>query len=167
MGAGKRGGLEKTYGGMAGGGEGGCEKLHKQQRLFTMLSSVSSKRSIATNTTASSSVSSSGNSLSYPKKKIAIFNLPYNTTELELTQHCCQLGLILNVVILKASDGGSRGFAFVTFENEEDASFALQAVNGHPMKQRTLRADWSKDQPKLHRRRPVYITTRGGPPKRR
>jgi hypothetical protein len=101
-----------------------------------------------------------------PQDKDCIFNLPYDTTELELTQHCCQFGLIHNVVIPKAADGISRGFGFVTFDNEEDASFALQALNGHPMNQRTLRADWSKDQPKPRRQR-VIITTRGGPPKRR
>jgi RNA recognition motif-containing protein len=131
-----------------------------------MSSSVTSKYSTATTTTASSSVSSSSSSLSYPKTKIAIFNLSYGTTENELTQHCCQFGLIHNVVIPKDKDGISRGFGFVTFDTEEDASFALQALNGHPMNERTLRADWSKDQPKPRRQR-VIITTRGGPPKRR
>ena len=46
-------------------------------------------------------------------------------------------------VIRERDSGRSRGFGFVTFENAENASSAMEAMNGQEVDGRQLRVDYA------------------------
>lgn len=57
-------------------------------------------------------------------------NFDSDVTEELLTEKFSQFGKIANLVISKDSNGISRGFGFVNYENPEDAKKAIEAMNG-------------------------------------
>ncbi len=59
------------------------------------------------------------------KKKIFIGNLPYSTTQEKLVEIFSQYGEITD-----SYKPAGKGFGFVTFATEEQATAAIEAVNG-------------------------------------
>lgn len=64
-------------------------------------------------------------------KKLYVGNLPYTATTDQLRDHFAQAGTVVDaVVITDRSTGRSKGFGFVEFEKEEDATKAIDMLNG-------------------------------------
>ncbi|KAK6911983.1 RNA recognition motif domain [Dillenia turbinata] len=61
---------------------------------------------------------------------VYVKNLDEDLTEDLLREKFSKFGKTCSVVIMKNSDGKSRGFGFVNFESSEDAQKAVQAMNG-------------------------------------
>ena len=71
-------------------------------------------------------------------KKIYVGNLPFRTTEDDLSEMFQQIGPVESVSIITDRDTGrSKGFGFVSM-NDEDAEKAIAAYNGKDMNGRAL-----------------------------
>ena len=71
-------------------------------------------------------------------KKIYVGNLPFRTTEDELTSMFSQVGAVESVSIITDRDTGrSKGFGFVSM-NDEDADKAIAQFNGKDIGGRAL-----------------------------
>lgn len=79
-------------------------------------------------------------------KKLFIGNFPYNTTEQDIIQLFSEQGTVVqaNIVHDRVS-GRSRGFGFVSYETDEVAARAQQALNGIDFGGRKLRVDMAQD----------------------
>jgi RNA recognition motif-containing protein len=63
--------------------------------------------------------------------KLYVGNLPYQTTNEELHQAFSQAGQVVEaVVMMDKMTGRSRGFGFVTMASQEDATRAVEMLNG-------------------------------------
>jgi len=79
-----------------------------------------------------------------PSKCIGVFGLSLYTSERELEQEFKKFGPLEKVqVVLDGHSGRSRGFAFIYYENVEDATEARNAMSGADMDGRKLRVDFS------------------------
>lgn len=79
-----------------------------------------------------------------PSKCIGIFGLSLYTSERELEQEFKKFGPMEKVqVVLDGHSGRSRGFAFIYYENVEDATEARNAMSGAEMDGRKIRVDFS------------------------
>ena len=69
-------------------------------------------------------------------------NLPYSITEEQLRSKFSEFGAIkeCNLIIDKFS-GQSKGFAFVEYENHEDAPKAIEAMDGYWLSSRQLKVN--------------------------
>jgi len=73
------------------------------------------------------------------KKKLFVGNLPYKVRSAELTQMFAQFGTVVEAIVIEERQTGrSKGFGFVTFETEEEAQAAVNAMNGHEVEGRAL-----------------------------
>ncbi|MDD2709732.1 MAG: RNA-binding protein [Verrucomicrobiae bacterium] len=71
--------------------------------------------------------------------KLYVGNLSFQTTEENLKQLFSEHGNVTGAqLITDKITGNSRGFAFVTMENEEIAAKAIQAMNGKNVDGRNL-----------------------------
>jgi len=71
--------------------------------------------------------------------KIYVGNLSYDVTEEELRQLFTPLGQVASVSIVKDKySGQSKGFAFVEMPSVSEGQAAITALNGKPLKDRTL-----------------------------
>ena len=77
-------------------------------------------------------------------RRLYVGNLPYAVTVDELKQEFLRFGAIREVKIINGPDGKSKGFGFVEFEKHEDAAEAMDAMNDHDFKGRTLRVSEAK-----------------------
>ena len=64
-----------------------------------------------------------------PDNKLFVGQLPYSATEDEIRELFVQYGALREVILLKKSDGSSQGSCFVKFENKEDMTSAITALN--------------------------------------
>ena len=70
---------------------------------------------------------------------IYVGNLPYSTTEAELTEVFGAHGAVNHASVVTDRDTGrSRGFGFVEMVNDEEGSAAIEALNGSVLGDRTL-----------------------------
>ena len=71
-------------------------------------------------------------------KKLFVGGLPWATTDAGLEEAFARFGEIVQAkVVLDRETGRSRGFGFVTFESEADASVAQQEMNGQSIEGKT------------------------------
>ena len=64
-------------------------------------------------------------------KKLYVGNLPYSTTEQDLSTQFSECGAVASVkVITDRETGRSKGFAFVEMETDEAAAAAIAKFNG-------------------------------------
>ncbi|MFQ5656415.1 MAG: RNA recognition motif domain-containing protein [Candidatus Methylomirabilales bacterium] len=71
--------------------------------------------------------------------KLYVGNLPFEVAEGELRSLFEQAGTVESVkIITDQYSGRSRGFGFVEMTGEEEATKAIQLLNGHPLKGRSL-----------------------------
>lgn len=80
--------------------------------------------------------------------KVFIRNLPWAMTEADLSRHLGDLGFSFKSVrvILEQDTGRSRGFAFVEFSDEAEASRAIEALTGYIVDGRLLHASLARQQ---------------------
>ena len=86
-------------------------------------------------------------------KKLFVGGLSWNTTNSELQQAFEACGAVAEAkVVTDRETGRSRGFGFVTFEDEQSASRAIEELNGSTLDGRTIRVDKANDRPRDDRR---------------
>ncbi|HEC21784.1 MAG TPA: RNA-binding protein [Chloroflexi bacterium] len=74
--------------------------------------------------------------------RLYVGNLPYSTNEDELRAAFEEYGTVTSVSIITERDTGrSKGFGFVEMSTEEEATEAMNAMNGVQFGGRTLRVD--------------------------
>ena len=67
-------------------------------------------------------------------KKLYVGNLPFEMTEDELGNEFSKFGTVTEVKIITDRDTGrSRGFAFVSMENDSDADSAIASLNNQDL----------------------------------
>lgn len=82
------------------------------------------------------------------KNKLFVGNLAFSATEADLEQSFSQFGALEEVkIILDRETGRSRGFAFVTFENDNDAEAAL-SLDGNSLSGRDIRVSIATERPR-------------------
>jgi len=70
---------------------------------------------------------------------IFVGNLSYQTTEPELEAAFASYGAVEKISVMRDRDTGQpRGFAFVEMTNKDEASKAIQGLNGHELNGRAL-----------------------------
>ena len=75
-------------------------------------------------------------------KKLFVGSLSWNTNEEGLRNAFANHGEVTEAVVISDRDTGrSRGFGFVTFEDDEAANKAVAALNGTELDGRTIRVD--------------------------
>jgi RNA recognition motif-containing protein len=74
--------------------------------------------------------------------KLFVGGLSWNTTDASLRSAFESYGPVSDAVVVSDRETGrSRGFGFVTFENESDGNHALEAMSGAMLDGRTIRCD--------------------------
>ncbi len=72
-------------------------------------------------------------------KKLFVGNLNWSATQDDLMQLFSQFGQIDEAVVISdRATGRSKGFGFVTFQNDEEAAKAIEELNGKPFMDRDL-----------------------------
>jgi RNA recognition motif-containing protein len=85
-------------------------------------------------------------------KKLFVGGLSWNTTDSELQQAFEACGNVAEAkVITDRETGRSRGFGFVTFDDEASAGRAVEELNGSTLDGRTIRVDTANDRPRNDR----------------
>ncbi|CAH9088160.1 unnamed protein product [Cuscuta europaea] len=78
--------------------------------------------------------------------KVFVGGISWNTNDASLQDNFGQYGRVVEArVITDRETGRSRGFGFVTFENAEEASAAIQALDGRLLDGRTIRVNYAND----------------------
>jgi len=78
-------------------------------------------------------------------KELYVGNIPFATTEGELESLFGEAGTVESVTIKTDRDTGrSRGFGFVQFSSEEEASQAIKSFDGHDLNGRKLRVNFAR-----------------------
>ncbi len=88
------------------------------------------------------------------KRTLYIGNLAYTVVEEDLEQIFDQFGVVEDIKLMRDQETGrSRGFAFITFESQEQAEAAMVA-NGTELAGRALRVNEArrKERKQPHRR---------------
>jgi RNA recognition motif-containing protein len=81
--------------------------------------------------------------------KVFVGNLDFNTSRDEVQSLFSQIGSIRDVFLPTDRESGRpRGFAFVEYENEEDAAKAIEKFNGYELSGRALRVNAAEDRPR-------------------
>jgi cold-inducible RNA-binding protein len=77
--------------------------------------------------------------------KIYVGNLSFGTTE-DALRHCfAEYGDVGEVAVVTDRDTGrSRGFGFVTMTSDDDASKAIEGLNGYELEGRALTVNEAK-----------------------
>ena len=79
-------------------------------------------------------------------KKLYVGNLSWGTTEEGLRQSFEQFGNVLEARVITDRDTGrSRGFGFVTLEDDDAADTAIQEMDGQELDGRPLRVNVAND----------------------
>ena len=85
-------------------------------------------------------------------KKLFVGGLSWNTTNSELQQAFEGCGAVAEAkVVTDRETGRSRGFGFVTFEEEQSATRAIEELDGSTLDGRTIKVDKANDRPRSDR----------------
>lgn len=77
--------------------------------------------------------------------RIYVGNLNKSTSQEEITTLFAQAGAVSGVeVVMDKSTGQSKGFAFVSMANQEDADKAISMFNSYDMSGNTLKVNVAK-----------------------
>ena len=81
--------------------------------------------------------------------KIFVGNLNFNTTREELEALFTQVAQPKDVFMpTERETGRPRGFAFIEYENDEDAAQAIEKFNGYELGGRALRVNAAEERPR-------------------
>lgn len=74
--------------------------------------------------------------------KLFVGNLPYSTTDEDLSQSFGQYGTVVSAVVLKDKfSGRSKGFGFVEMSSEEEAKAAIEGLDQKVFGGRNIKVD--------------------------
>ncbi|MBU1166790.1 RNA-binding protein [Patescibacteria group bacterium] len=80
-------------------------------------------------------------------KKLFVGNISWDATEEDLQTAFAQFGAVEEAVIIKDKfSGRSKGFGFVTFENDEDGDKAISEMDGQDVKGRPITVNEARPQ---------------------
>ena len=80
-------------------------------------------------------------------KKLYVGNLPYSATDSKLAEHFGQAGSVESAkVIMDRDSGRSKGFGFVEMASDEEATQAIERLNGQVMDGRPLNVSEARPQ---------------------
>jgi len=86
-------------------------------------------------------------------KKVYVGNLPFSTSDKDLTEMFSPYGEITEAIIIKDKySGRSKGFGFVTFANDESATKAISELNEKDIQGRALKVNEAKPMEESERR---------------
>ncbi|KAJ4253766.1 Cinnamyl-alcohol dehydrogenase Flavonol reductase/cinnamoyl-CoA reductase [Fusarium torreyae] len=95
--------------------------------------------------------------------KLYVGNLSWNTTDDTLRDTFSQFGQVVDSIIMRDRDTGrARGFGFVTFSNEEEATAAVNGMNEQELDGRRLKVNPANARPSGGGGRGGYGGGRGG-----
>ena len=78
--------------------------------------------------------------------KIFVGGLSWGTDSDGLREACAEYGEVKEARVITDRDTGrSRGFGFVTFDSAEEATKAIEGLNGSELDGRTLRVNIAED----------------------
>ncbi|KAI5350883.1 PREDICTED: glycine-rich [Prunus dulcis] len=81
--------------------------------------------------------------------KLFIGGISYQTDEQSLKEAFAKYGEVIDARIISDRETGrSRGFGFITFTNSEEASSAIQALDGHELHGCRVRVNYATDRPR-------------------
>jgi len=79
------------------------------------------------------------------KMKVYVGNLPFSFRDEQLKALFAEHGEVSEAkIITDKFSGRSKGFGFVTFENDENAKKAIKAINGKEIEGRELKVNEAK-----------------------
>ena len=79
-------------------------------------------------------------------KKLFVGSLSWNTTETDLKEAFSRFGEISEVKVITHRDSGrSRGFGFITFDEDPAADAAIEEMNGTTLDGRTITVNVATD----------------------
>ncbi|MFH1811734.1 MAG: RNA-binding protein [Pseudomonadota bacterium] len=82
-------------------------------------------------------------------KKLYVGGLSWDTNDQGLRQAFEQFGTVSDAVVLTDRDTGrSRGFGFVTFDDEDAAREAIEKLDGTALDGRNIKVNEAQDKPK-------------------
>lgn len=88
-------------------------------------------------------------------KKLYVGNISRTTSNESLTQAFQAYGNVISATILKDRDTGeSRGFGFVEYEKDEEATAAIEGLDGKDLDGRAIRVSEARPNPERENRRP-------------
>lgn len=73
--------------------------------------------------------------------QVYVGNISWNTTEDDLVSAFSDFGTVTKCNVVMDQDGRSRGFAFVTYPDENSAMAAIDGLNNQDLDGRTIRVD--------------------------
>ena len=80
------------------------------------------------------------------KSKLYVGNLSFNTENVNLEKLFSESGTVESVHIMKdRSTGKNKGFGFIEMKTEQEASDAIDKLNGKEFEGRTIRVSLAKD----------------------
>lgn len=88
---------------------------------------------------------------SAPTTKLFIGGVSYSTDEQSLRDAFSRYGEVLDArIIMDRETGRSRGFGFITFNSVEEASSAIQALDGQDLHGRRVRVNYANERPRVY-----------------
>lgn len=85
--------------------------------------------------------------------KLFVGSLSWNTTSEELRDAFAVCGEVVEAKVVTDRDTGrSRGFGFVTFQDDDGASRAIKELDGSVIDGRNIKVDRANDRPQAGRR---------------
>ena len=86
--------------------------------------------------------------------KLYVGNLSYDTNEESLRRAFAQAGTVISVDIIKDRETGrTKGFAFVTMKNQEEAENAIKLWNGKSLDNREIKVNIARPREEKPRRK--------------
>jgi cold-inducible RNA-binding protein len=81
-------------------------------------------------------------------RRLYVGNLPYSTTEDQLTELFSRAGKVDNVRVMRdMATGRARGFAFVEMASDDDAQKAINELHEHQLEGRALVVNEARPKP--------------------
>jgi len=81
-------------------------------------------------------------------RRLYVGNLPYSTTEDQLTELFSRAGKVDNVRVMRdMASGRARGFAFVEMGSDDDAQKAISELHEHQLEGRALVVNEARPKP--------------------
>ncbi|MBA0685485.1 hypothetical protein Goari_013143 [Gossypium aridum] len=83
-----------------------------------------------------------------PSSKLFVGGISFQTDDQSLREAFSKYGEVIDArIIMDRETGRSRGFGFVTYTSSEDASSALQALDGQVLHGRQVRVNYANERP--------------------